>query len=352
MCGNRKRNIFSGFRGKDGQIAPRVSTLSWKSSVRCLIWTFFQSVWRITGDLQQHVAGQLSLRRESWRMRAGSGKRRGNQNNENRFSISEGNQEPPKKIFPDDFWLRRPILFLSLQTAGPRAFIGSLVTIKAHRSVMTSAAVGLFGSEGCVQFTQCSQSYSGNCWIFMPTCPLPSSGWPYQMLKKTHMRSLTPEWAFFYFRNRFGEQWVSHCQITAFFPPRSHKSWTPTKHLEHVVLPINDFIRRWPAGHSWNTVRYSCTADLLSHSKNHPNEGLNKDKVIAASHTFIGKSTVSYCTNISATLLGLRSTVETHHSMILFVRSKAWREGLRSKTTCIYLCPRTPGASVWEGSED
>lgn len=142
---------------------------------------------------------------------------------------------------------------------------------------------------------------------------------------------------FFYFRNRFGEQWVSHCQITAFFPPRSHKSWTPTKHLEHVVLPINDFIRRWPVGHSWNTVRYSCTADSLSHSKNHPNEGLNKDKVIAASHTFIGKSTVSYCTNISATLLGLRSTVETHHSMILFVRSKAWREGLRRPPAFTYV---------------
>lgn len=142
------------------------------------------------------TARRWTIESATWKL-TGSGKRRGNQNKENRFSISEGNQEPPKKIFPDDFWLRRPILFLSLQTAGPRAFIGSLVTIKAHRSVMTSAAVGLFGSEGCVQFTQCSQSYSGNCWIFMPTCPLPSSGWPYQMLKKTHMRSLTPEWAFF-----------------------------------------------------------------------------------------------------------------------------------------------------------
>lgn len=114
-----------------------------------------------------------------------------------------------------------------------------------------------------------------------------------------------------------------------FFPPRSHKSWTPTKHLEHVVLPINDFIRRWPVGHSWNTVRYSCTADLLSHSNNHPNEGLNKDKVIAASHTFIGKFAVSYCTNISATLLGLRSTVETH---------PVW----------FYLSDLRPGARGWE----
>lgn len=166
--------------------------------------------------------------------------------------------------------------------------------------------------------------------------------------KKTHMRSLTPEWAFFISETDLvSTGWVI-ARSLHFFLPRSHKSWTPTKHLEHAVLPINDFIRRWPVGHSWNTVRYSCTADLLSHSKNHPNEGLNK----AASHTFIGKSNFSYCTNISATLLGLRSTVATHHSMILFVRSKAWREGLRSKTTCIYLCPRTPGASVWEGSED
>lgn len=217
MCGNRKRNIFLGFGGKDGQIAPRVSTLSWKSSVRCLIWRFFQSVWRITGDLQQHVAGQLSLRRESWWMRTGSGKRRGNQNKENRFSISEGNQEPPKKIFPDDFWLRRPILFLSLQTTGPRAFIGSLVTIKSHRSVMTSAAVGLFGSEVCVQFTQCSQSYSWNCWIFMPMRPLPSPGWAYQIKKKDPYEITDTRMGFFYFRNRFGEHWVSHCEITAFF---------------------------------------------------------------------------------------------------------------------------------------
>lgn len=214
MCGNWKRNIFSGFGGKDGQIAPRVSTLSWKSSVRCLIWPFFQSDWRITEDLQQHVAGQLSLWRESWRTRAGSGKRRGNQNKENRFSISEGNQEPPKKIFPDDFWLRRPILFLSLQTTGPRAFIGSLVTIKSHRSVMTSAAVGLFGSEGCVQFTQCSQSYGGNCWIFMPMYPLPSPVWAYQIKKR-------PTWDHWHQNGLFlisETDLVSTVWVIAFFP--------------------------------------------------------------------------------------------------------------------------------------
>lgn len=60
---------------------------------------------------------------------------------------------------------------------------------KSQKSVIASAAVGLFGSEGCVQFTQCSQSYGGSCWIFIATCPLPSPGWAYQM--RNNMRSLT-----------------------------------------------------------------------------------------------------------------------------------------------------------------
>lgn len=53
------------------------------------------------------------------------------------------------------------------------------------------------------------------------------------------------------------------------------------------------------------------------------------------------------CRNISASLLpGRQPASPKSHSIILFVRCKTWRETVRSKTTCTYLCPRTPGAKA------
>lgn len=63
--------------------------------------------------------------------------------------------------FPAEFWLRRPYSLSVSATTGPCPFISGWVTIKSQRSVMTSAVVALFGSEGYVQFTQCCQSYRG-----------------------------------------------------------------------------------------------------------------------------------------------------------------------------------------------
>ncbi len=65
-------------------------------------------------------------------------------------------------------------------TAGPCLFISGWGTMKSRGSVMASAVVGLFGSEDCVQFMQCSQSYEGSCWIFIASRPpaIPRVGIP------------------------------------------------------------------------------------------------------------------------------------------------------------------------------
>ncbi len=116
-------------------------------------------------------------------------KKKGNENKANHFSMSKRWSWAADEDL--SWWvLIEETYSLSVSaTTGPCPFISGRVTIKSQRCVMASAAVGLFGSEGCVQFMQCSQSYGGSCWIFIATCPLPSPGWAYRM--RNHMRSLT-----------------------------------------------------------------------------------------------------------------------------------------------------------------
>lgn len=107
---------------------------------------------------------KLTRKPERWKKKA-------NENKAKHFSTSERASRAASVDL--SWWLLMEETFPSSvsATAGPRRFISGWVTVKSRGSVMASAAVGLFGSEACVQFTQCSRSYGGSCWIFIATCP-------------------------------------------------------------------------------------------------------------------------------------------------------------------------------------
>lgn len=113
------------------------------------------------------------------------------------------------------------------------------------------------------------------------------------------------------------------------------KTRTSTKHLQHLLLPImtsseSDLLA---ATGTLSGTYCLCTGFTMSHPKEQSQKNSHPIHLLA-NPTF------------QRQLLGLQSALETSHSMILFVRCKAWQERLRSETTCTYLCPRTPGASV------
>ena len=145
---------------------------------------FFQSVWRTRSDIQPiDLTTDPAIPMQNWHKKLKRWKRREIQTKQITFPCLNADHGPPMRIF--SYWVVIEEAYsLSVSaTTGPCPFISGWVTIKSPRSVMTSAVVALFGSEGYVQFTQCSRSYRGwqqeGCWIFIATCPLPSPGWAF-----------------------------------------------------------------------------------------------------------------------------------------------------------------------------
>lgn len=84
---------------------------------------FFQSVWRT--KTEHHLTTDLVILCETNTKPQAVEKRRGNESKANHFSMSKLQS---MRIFPDEFWLRRPTA-----TAGPCPFINGWVTIKSQR---------------------------------------------------------------------------------------------------------------------------------------------------------------------------------------------------------------------------
>ena len=175
---------------------------------------------------------------------------------------------------------------------------------------------------------------------------------------RNHMRSLTTVFKelaqsfVLQFGNRCGDHWVSHCQIVAFFEEELHSltetslfSCTvyynlfgsmgivlPIKHLQLFLLPVR-----------------TSGSDLSSGAKGDIPEVQKTQEF----HAFVGKPKLSCCMDISDNTfwISFGSWDNWLYGFICQMRSLA-RERLRSETTCTHLRPRTPGASVWEGSKD
>lgn len=212
-----ERNKHSGdiFSGSDLQFPDlNFSKLPCCSSVKddasTCVNTWSDNVWKLITESSFHVPLWASVEKRYLTKRHSTAdpwsrtkltrkperwKKKANENKAKHFSTSERASRAANVDL--SWWLLMEETFPSSvsATAGPRRFISGWVTVKSRGSVMASAAVGLFGSEACVQFTQCSQSYGGSCWIFIATCPCrPRVGIPNE---KPH--DITYYCRFFYF---------------------------------------------------------------------------------------------------------------------------------------------------------